>query len=985
MIDTPASGPVSDDAPSTDDDLDDPWLQSLAAAPPIALGEPRLPPDTIVAQSYRIHRELGAGGMSVVYEATDQVLSRRIALKVHEIGSSDRAARIWREARAMARLAHPNVVTVHEVGVEGSRGYIAMELVEGTNARAWVEQQPRRWDEIVAVYRQAGQGLAAAHDAGIVHRDFKPDNVLVGGDGRVRVADFGLALDPGVLSLPTISDTPRLESLTLTGATAGTPEYMAPEQARGEPADARSDQYAFCVALFEALHGHRPAVAPEPVAEHAEATMPPWIAAVLERGLNVDPNQRHTDMHMLVAALDPEPRGRRHARRLPFAGTLIAGAMLLGAGRWLAQAQERGPICAGADAAMDAAWSAERLGALQAAFAERPPSLRDATLAVLEPGFDSWANAWREAAREACEATHVRGQQSVERLDLRNDCLDRARTRFAAAISVFDDGDAMSMAAAETVVARLPDVTMCARADAAIATDPVRPERVEVHAQLRAMLDRAAAQVAASRLEQARAILDALIPSLELEGFVTSLAEARRLRGEVALDMGRQPEAVAELGAAAALTFGGSDRDAIARTQLSLARAVGRRGAGHDEGQRLLAGVRTLAEGLGWSRSRQLAVRVAELELAFFAERYDETLRLGQLLLDDPDVEDHARVRVMTLLATTLERQSRFIDALAAHDRALAFVEGVRAPDHPQVASVLGNRANVLMRLTRDDEARRSLQRALAIRIASFGPEAPTVGEIYRQLGDITRTADEAIVEYERALTIHRAAGDEVGQFFDLSNLAGRVEEKGLLTRARNLYDEALGVAQRAFGPDSLHVARLLINRSSTLYKAAELARGAADLEQAIATMVSHLPEGDIGVATARLSLARFYAALGRPDEAVALFEAGERALFAAHSADHQRRMAIMFEHARLLDQVGRPQAALQQWQATIAFLESNVGADDPLRIEVYTAWSARLRQDGRTAEARKVLARAQALDARLDDDPARTAEIAALVAAARR
>jgi tetratricopeptide (TPR) repeat protein/tRNA A-37 threonylcarbamoyl transferase component Bud32 len=962
-----------------DDDLDDPLLQSVAAAPPIALGETRVLPGTVIAQSYRIEREIGSGGMGVVYEAHDLVLSRRIALKLHEIGTSERAARIWREARAMARLTHPNVVAVHEVGVEASRGYIAMELVDGTNARTWVAIAKRSWEEIVEVYRQAGRGLAAAHDAGLVHRDFKPDNVLVGADGRVRVADFGLALDPGTIPPTTRAEELHAGRVTLTGATVGTPGYMAPEQLRGEPVDARSDQYALCVALFESLYGVRPDAKDE---DEDTREVPAWIRVALERGLAIDPARRHHDVHALVAALDPAPHRRRRARRLTIVLGVVAGAMLLGAGRWAADTKDS--PCVDAAAPLDATWSPERLDALRLAFADRSASLRDATLAVLEPGFDRFATQWRDAAREACEATHVHGQQSASRLDARTDCLDRARTRFEAAIALYDAADVDAMVAAETVVARLPDVAMCDRVDAAIATDEVRPEREAAHGQLRAMLDRAAAEVAASRLEQAKATLDELVPSLEREGFTHSLAEARRLRGEVALNMGRRTEAVDELAAALVLGSSGTDRDAIATAQLALANAVGRVGTGRDEALRLLASARAIAEDLAWSATRRLDLDVAEFEIAFHAERYDELERVGTRLLDDDELDDHRRVRVMSLLATRLERQSRFAEALVAHDRVLAYVERLRGPDHPQVAMALGNRAHTLQRLSRFDEATQSLERALAIRIASFGADAPTVGEIYRQLGDTAQDHAIAIAHYERALAIHRAAGDDVGSILALANLSHRREISGDLESARARLDEALPLAERTYGKDSLQVGRLLVNRGSLLYAAGEHAQGTAELERALAVLVAQLPEGDVATATARLSLSLFRAAAGRHDEALALYDAGDKAILAAFPDDHPRRVAMMFQRARLLDSIDRPEAATLQWQATVEYAEQHLAPDDALLLEVWMPWAERLLEKGERAAAQDVLGRAQALDARLADDPERTATLSTLASAAR-
>src|SRR5690606_14002911 len=214
---------------------------------------------------------LGEGGMGVVYAAYDEDLDRRIAIKVLRDSYGDAAARerMVREAQAMARLSHPNVVQVHDVGDQGGQLYVAMEFVKGMTLRTWLSEQDRPWREIRAMFVQAGRGLAAAHAEGLVHRDFKPDNVLIGGDGRARVADFGLA---GAAGVPD-SDSESLPdsvvirvgrqsafntALTLAGTIMGTPAYMSPEQHRGVATDARSDQFSFCVALWGAIYGEPP-------------------------------------------------------------------------------------------------------------------------------------------------------------------------------------------------------------------------------------------------------------------------------------------------------------------------------------------------------------------------------------------------------------------------------------------------------------------------------------------------------------------------------------------------------------------------------------------------------------------------------------------------------------------------------------------------------------------------------------------------------
>ena len=217
---------------------------------------------------YQILGAVGRGGMGEVYAAYHPDLDRKIALKVvHEAGaeSAERRARLLREARAIARLSHPNVVVVHDAGTVDGRVYIAMEFVEGETVDAWLRAGSRGWREVVDVFIAAARGLAAAHAAGIVHRDFKPQNVMIGRDGTVRVMDFGLARlaeePPDCPDVGATGPATRPRDGDEDGRAVGTPAYMAPEQFRGEAIDARADQFSFCVALHEALFGIRPALA----------------------------------------------------------------------------------------------------------------------------------------------------------------------------------------------------------------------------------------------------------------------------------------------------------------------------------------------------------------------------------------------------------------------------------------------------------------------------------------------------------------------------------------------------------------------------------------------------------------------------------------------------------------------------------------------------------------------------------------------------
>ena len=298
-------------------------------------------PSGLVGGRYVIERMLGAGGMGVVFAARDELLHRPVALKVIR-SQADRLAdaRLVREARAMARLSHPNVVQVFDVGeAENGPIYVATELVDGVTLDRWLRERPRSHEEIIEVFAAAGRGLAAAHAAGLVHRDFKPENVMVDRDGRVRVLDFGLARTAGTADTAAPdAPVPAATGLTMTvtGAIAGTPRYMSPEQWRGEPLDARTDQFSFCVALAGALGGRHPFGDTDPAAlrdallggasPELPATLPGRVVPVLRRGLAHARDDRFASMDDVVRVLAPPERAGRR-RRIALALVLAAAAV----------------------------------------------------------------------------------------------------------------------------------------------------------------------------------------------------------------------------------------------------------------------------------------------------------------------------------------------------------------------------------------------------------------------------------------------------------------------------------------------------------------------------------------------------------------------------------------------------------------------------------------------------------------------------------
>ncbi|GEN11408.1 hypothetical protein MFU01_64450 [Myxococcus fulvus] len=310
-----------------------------ARPPPTA----RLPEGTKLG-SYVLRELLGEGGMGVVYAAEDPRLGRKVAVKLlrpmREGVEAESRARLLREAQAMARLSHPNVLPIFELGAAEGRDFLAMEWVEGPTLAGWLREEERPWREVLEMFHAAGLGLVAAHQRGLVHRDFKPANVLVGRDGRPRVTDFGLARRwrETAASSSTVDDALTLgvdaeeTALTREGTAPGTPAYMSPEQRRGQPVDARSDQYSFCVALHEALYGERPG---PPTKHRAPVKKPPrlpgHVRAALAKGLASEPEARHPSMEALLQALSKQtPREKAWLGWAAVLGLLAAGGWVLG-------------------------------------------------------------------------------------------------------------------------------------------------------------------------------------------------------------------------------------------------------------------------------------------------------------------------------------------------------------------------------------------------------------------------------------------------------------------------------------------------------------------------------------------------------------------------------------------------------------------------------------------------------------------------------
>ena len=767
-------------------------LGSHADAPPAPFPE--------TGERYTIHEIVGTGAMSVVYAATDRVLDRKVAYKVLRDPDREQAARLQREAQAMAKLAHPNVLPVHDVGFADGRMFLTAELVAGRTLAEWLAQAPRGWREIVGVFVQAGRGLAAAHAAGITHRDFKPSNVLVGDDGRVRVADFGLAARPSEAS---------------GGELVGTPAYMAPEQLAGDPADARSDQFGFCVALFEALVGERPFAAKDldglrraiergPVMPRTRR-LPRALRRIVLGGLAIEPAKRHASMDALCDQLVRSLR-----RRWPIAVAVPAVAAL-GVLALLARGSS-GPTCTAPS--WQGTWDPVRQAELSLAFARtRSPVAAEASRAAAD-GLDRETTAWSSAFVGVCEDTEVRHQRSARQLDLAMACLTARRDHLRALVDVLATADAEVVTHAAAAVDQLGDPAECADTHRLL-EQPDLPADAQARARiaaLRAELARGRALFDAGKVRDAIAAVDAI--DVKAASFRPLDAERGTLLGTLYSQSGDAKRAEPTLLDAISAAQAAGDSVATATAATQLAHVLGdweQRFADAHRWAQLASGA---IERLGGDKSlaANLAMTLGSLALAEgdAKQARAQYQRASELRLALGGDHDRGYATAIYGIGEGDLRGDDAAGALREFDRARAILEPQLGHFHPRVAELLADRAAALRQLDRAPEAEHDVREALAIQEADFGPETPLVAvtllELAGTLNDEARYAD-ALPAAERARTIWERNHDEYDVALALSSEGIANAGLGKLDVARGQLELAVATQERLVGPDHLDLA----------------------------------------------------------------------------------------------------------------------------------------------------------------------------------
>ena len=768
---------------------------------------------------------LGSGGMGVVYTCYDDQLDRKVAVKVlHSDVVREpliAAARLLREAQAMARLSHPNIVTVHEVGQDRDRIFVAMEFIRGVTLDVWAARAGG-WRAVLAAFVQAGHGLEAAHRAGLVHRDFKPQNVIVADDGAVKVLDFGLVRTANTRTdrapEPCRPERPRgraaeLLSLSLTrvGASVGTPAYMSPEQHRGEQATAASDQFSFCAALYQCLYGTAPFAGKTLLALTSEvlhgrvvpppqrSPVSPHLFKVIRRGLAGEPGARFASMADLLAELAREP-GARYRR----GGALALTAVLTGAAGFVASAASvaQGERCPDARAELAGVWDEERAATLREVLTARDVPRAEALLADLEPQLDRYAEEWVQQRDDACHA-HADARQIGRLFDLRTACLDQRRASLDALVSALAVADAATLDGVVEATRELPALAPCADAEALMAAVALPDDlgvRQRVQAQ-REALARAQVQEDAGRYHLGLQLVAGVRVEAQSLGYAPLMAEAQLREGSLRMESGEHAAAERALDAAlwTGISAGHDVVAAQASSKLAYLRAValGRPLQAQAQlaltdalNQRVRRDVDLYAEYL----NNVGVVAAASGDLAGAARRFGESAALR---------EQHGRadtpkgLETLANLGWLARAQGRFTDMVAIYRRAAALSERLLGAEHSSHVRHALLLADGLWRLGRPREALAGLRRLAAIegRVESGflrGMLARELGMIEREEGDL-RAAREQL---ERALQLAPEASEEhVLVLIELMHLAAA---EGDAAGVQAHHDRALRRLERA-------------------------------------------------------------------------------------------------------------------------------------------------------------------------------------------
>lgn len=925
--------------------------------------------------------QIGRGGMGSVYRAYDPELQREVALKrlrADTIGVDGRA-RFEQEARAMASLSHPNVVAVYDVEVlEDAQLVLVMEYVDGPTLRTWMRQATRAWKDVLVPFLDAARGLAAAHRAGLLHRDFKPANVLVTAE-QAKVTDFGLAKrakdvvgsgsDTGSGPSGKRVDDVDEDDLTRAGEVMGTPRYMAPEQHHGRELTPAVDQFAFCVALWEALTTTPPFRGPELAHKKSKgppewptASGPRWLGEALRRGMQPRPERRWPSMDALIVALSRDPaRGRATVIRT--AG--VMGMLALAGGVAYAAGSDGPGPCSGSELQLEQEWGTQARADVRAGMTAVDVVYARALWERVDHRLDTYTKEWVTEHRSACEAT-VRKEQSAALRDLRVGCLDRGRIAFGAVTNLLQHADVDVLRSVDTMIDELPDLARCSDLVALQeGTNPPAANEAAAVASIRDALALVKVDRLAAHFDAAERRLGELEAPLDTIGYRPVHAEYQLELGNFLIARGRPNLAEAAFREALRLAVETRDWDRTADASANLIRTVAGLGRPND-----VLVLREVAESAAKGRPRleahvDMAIGLALARNGQYEPGEALIRRSIRVLGESTDQGDQRIASARNNLATVLRGRGQLGEAEAEFRAAIDLLTAALGPDHPKVAIVRGNLASVLRARGRLEEAESEARTADEARLNSLGADHILYGTGKIVLADVltdTRKFAEAEAEAKKSIQIVQAA---VGRVHDKSadavNALGRVQiMRDQAAEAEKTFREALAI-QSELHRDDGHpsLGGIQLNIAAALRRQGRLEEAEGFYKSTQQIWANAFGSAHPDVAAVHNNLGVLYLDMERYEESKA---ESEKALEIERSLNYDNNSSMLETRSNLafaLAHLGQLEDAEAECRELLSLVEARTSPDDPWLALSRMQLADVLLQRGSLDEAREVAARA--------------------------
>jgi len=884
---------------------------------------------------YLLLERLGGGGGGEVFAAFDPVLDRKVALKfLHESRATQEA--LVREGRLLAKVVHPAVVEVYEVASHEGQAFMAMELVDRGDLGSFSEQarSDGAYGRLLEALCVVAEGIAAAHEAEVVHGDIKPSNVLCAASDQLKVSDFGIA---------------RLQADEAAGG-GGTPTFMAPEQHDGRPPDERSDQYSFCLTAWHSLLGSSPfettdtALATTRGADDTDergrleegkrAGPPSWpgvrglprsVGDVLRRGLDPDPDRRWPSMQQLITALRPDPARRRMQRLLAIGG---GAAVVVTAGLGFRQYDEvrREAACEATRGELEGVWDDDVRAGVREALLSSDAGYADATVERVIPRLDDWAQTWGEHRVTACR------RHQVERVwnDAANEraqwCLEEHLTELGAAVAELRSGDQGVVSRAVSVASALPNVEGCTDPSIlAMRPDPPSDDEHDTTLEAVRLLARAETLVRLGRYPEGLEVTheaQALLGSVESSSLYASALylEGRILSKDVDPDTAQVKLVEAYKAASKARNW-----SVAAGAAETLVFVVGRLAGRPREGKMWLAPAEVAASLAGDSHGVHETARTANLAVVENAAgNYDEAEALHQQAIELTKAsfgEEHPSLSVrLSNLAAVYIRQGRYADAQTAYEEVLERRNHVLGPDHPETLGTRGNLAAVMNFLGDTEASAEMLREVLVRRERVLGHNHPEVAQSLENLATVINDLgrhDEAKTMLLRALEIRASEGETLAKALTLSHLASVHSAQGKPDQAVELRTRALKIREQHLGAKHSDVGEALLNLGTDYFQ------------------------------------------MNQYDRASDAYSRAKTIFEAAFDDAHPSLGAAINNLGDVALERGNYDAAVERYQAAHAIWSKALGEDHPLTATVLAHWGTAKLLDGDAKEARSLLERA--------------------------